>query len=113
MQTIQYIAMIFSLFISFGTLCTMLYGIVKFINKPRDTMEKRVTVLEAWRGEVDISLKKGNDNFREQDIANEIVLKSVLALIEFEIQYCLTEGKPISKDLEKVKDELHGFLAKR
>ena len=113
MQTIQFIAMIFSLLISSGTLCTMVYGVVKFLSRPRDTMEKRMTAMEAWRGEVDLSLKKGNDKFREQDLANEILLKSILALVEFEIQYCLTEGKNISKDLEKVKDELHGFLAKR
>lgn len=39
--------------------------------------------------------------------------KEDLILIEFEIQYCLTEKKQLSKDLEKVKEDLHSYLARR
>ncbi len=61
--------------------------------------------------EVEKSLLKGNDHFRSQDDALEVLIRSTLALIEFEVQYCITEGKQISDDLKHVKDDLHHYLA--
>lgn len=63
--------------------------------------------------EIKSSLLQGNDRFREQEDTNEVMIRSVLALIEFEIQYCLTEHKEPSKDLERAKDDLHSYLSKR
>ena len=75
--------------------------------------DKVVEEHEVRIGKIESSLFLGNDRFREQEATNEVLLRSILALVEFEIQYCITEGKPISKDLEKAKDDLHGFLSKR
>ena len=58
-------------------------------------------------------MKLGNDRFREQEEANDVLIHCVLALIEFEIQYCLTEHKEPSDDLKKAKDILHNYLAKK
>ena len=57
------------------------------------------------------SLLKGNDRFRGQEDINEVVLHSLIALIEFEIEYCLTEHKVPSDGLKKAKEDLHLFLA--
>lgn len=80
---------------------------------PFKTLTDKVEEHEVRLNKVESSLYLGNDRFREQENTNEVLLRSLLALIEFEIQYCLTENKPISKDLEKAKDDLHSFLSKR
>lgn len=80
---------------------------------PFKTLSNKVEEHEVRLSKVESSLYMGNDRFREQENTNEVLLKSLLALIEFEIQYCITENKPISKDLERAKDDLHAFLSKR
>lgn len=80
---------------------------------PFKTLSDKVEGHEVRIGKIESSLFLGNDRFREQEATNEVLLRSILALVEFEIQYCYTEGKPISKDLEKAKDDLHSFLSKR
>ena len=80
---------------------------------PFKSLSSKVEEHDIRIGKIESSLFLGNDRFREQEATNEVLLRSILALVEFEIQYCITEGKPISKDLEKAKDDLHGFLSKR
>lgn len=96
------------------------YALIKFLNRPHDTLsdklealEHKVDELSLKLKEVEDSLKQGNDRFREQDDTNEVLIRSVLALIEFEISYCLTEHKEPSKDLERAKEDLHSYLSKR
>lgn len=82
-------------------------------DSPFKTLSGKVEEHEVRIGKIESSLFLGNDRFREQESTNEVLLRSILALVEFEIQYCITENKPISKDLEKAKDDLHAFLSKR
>lgn len=82
-------------------------------DSPFKALSGKVEEHEVRIGKIESSLLLGNDRFREQEATNEVLLRSILALVEFEIQYCLTENKPISKDLEKAKDDLHAFLSKR
>lgn len=102
-----------------GAILTILNIIDKYIalkdknETPFKTLVSKVEEHEVRISKVESSLYLGNDRFREQENTNEVLLKSLLALIEFEIQYCITENKPISKDLEKAKDDLHSFLSKR
>ena len=81
MTMLQTTISIVGLIISCGTLCTMMYGFFKFLSKPHDTLEQRVTALESWQTETNARLKHGSDKFEAQDKANEIILRSVLALI--------------------------------
>ena len=76
-------------------------------------MEKRVTVAETKIDEIERKLEKGNDHFKENDEAIQILLRSLISLIEFEIQYMTVENKPISEDLKKAKDNLNDFLARK
>lgn len=89
------------------------YGFYRFINKPHDSLESRVTQAEVDIKEIKASLLQGNDRFREQENTNEVLIRSVFALLEFEVHYCETEQKPISKNLEKAKDDLHDYLARK
>lgn len=104
---------VFQLILTFGNICVLAYALFKFLNKPHDTLEDRVNAHEVEIADIKKSLLQGNDRFREQDDTNEVLIHSVLALIEFEIQYCLTEHKEPSKDLERAKDDLHSYLSKR
>ena len=96
-----------------GTLATMLFALYTFIRKPHDTLESRVKTIEIKVDDIESSLHLGNDKFREQNETNEVLIRSVFALLEFEVHYCETEQKPISKNLEKAKDDLHNFLARK
>ena len=69
--------------------------------------------LEVKVKEIDQSLHQGNDRFKAQENTNEIILHSILALIEFEIQYCLVENKPMSEELKKARADLNSFLSSR
>lgn len=89
------------------------YGFYKFLGKPHDDIRDRVADCELEIKEIKRSLDKGEDRFTEQDDTNEVLIRSVFALLEFEVHYCETEQKPISKNLEKAKDDLHDYLAKK
>jgi hypothetical protein len=113
MQTIQNIAIVIGLILALGNLCTMIYALVKLLSKPQDDLNARVREFEAWKVKVNVTLDNGKAKMQEHSETNEIIIKSVLALIEFEMEYCTTEHKVVSKALEKAKDELHGYLARK
>lgn len=99
--------------LTFGNICVLAYALFRFLNRPHDTLEDRVNTHEVEIKEIRQSLLQGNDRFREQEDTNEVLIRSVFALIEFEVHYCETEQKPISKNLERAKDDLHDYLAKK
>lgn len=107
------------LILAFANICVIAYGFYKFLNKPHDTLETKHEELKKRVDEHDVKIKEfeeslhhGNDKFRDQAETNEVLIRSVFALLEFEVHYCETEQKPISKNLERAKDDLHDFLAK-
>lgn len=108
------------IFLQIAQVVTILFAVYKFTRKPHDTLETRVSTLEIEHREIKQSLLQGNDKFREQDEkfrqqdkTNGVILHSVMALIQFEIQYCLTEHKEMSKGLEQAKEDLDNYLAKK
>lgn len=101
------------LFLQFANIMIILWAFKNFLRKPQDTLEERVNAHEVEIKEIKQSLLQGNDRFRVQDDTNEVLIKSVLALVEFEMQYCLTEKKPMSNGLEKAKASLDDYLAKK
>lgn len=113
MITPQTTLTIMQLLLAIGNLAIMLYALTKFIAKPHDTLAQRVSDLEAAVKAINISLEKGNERFEEQDKTNKVMIKSLLALIAFEMQYCITENKPVSDDLKQAKDDLNEFLSQR
>lgn len=107
-------------FLQIAQVVTILFAVYKFTRKPHDTLESRVSTLEVEVKETKQSLLQGNDRFRElddkfheQDKTNAVITKSTLALIEFEIQYCLTEHKDMSEGLKQAKKELNDYLSDR
>lgn len=108
----QTLITIMQMVLSFGNICVLGYAFVKFLNKPHDDLREKVNAHDVEIKDIKSALHQGNDRFRKQESTNQVLIHSVLALIEFEIQYCITEKKPMSKDLEKAKEDLHDFLSK-
>ena len=109
---------ILQMVLAFCNIVIIAYGGYKFLNKPHDTLEQQHKELEKRVDAHDFELKEiknallhGNDRFREQDDAIKVLIKSTLALIEFEMQYCLTEHKEMSSGLAKAKEELNDYLS--
>lgn len=100
------------LMLSICNLAVLAYAFKKFLGKPHDDLASRITTIECEIRDIRQSLIQGNDRFREIDKTNEVLITSVLALIDFEVHYCETEQKPISKNLENAKDDLNRFFAR-
>lgn len=110
---VQVVLVILQTILAFGNVCIMLYAFSKVLSKPHDTLEERIHTLEVKVDEMEDSLKQGNDRFREQSTTNEVIINSVLALIEFEMQCCIIEHKTMSPGLEEAKKDLNRFLSRR
>ena len=124
MVDLQTTLQISQMILALANICVIGYGFYKFINKPHDTLETRVSILEANLKELkttndtehkDIraSLITGTGRFKEQDDTNEVLIRSTLALIEFEVQYCLMEHKEMSEDLKQAKKDLRLYLSQK
>lgn len=94
-------------------LLLMFYMFRNYLRRPQDTLNERMTKAEEDIKDLQRQQKHDGGFRREQVTTNEVIIKSVLALIEFEIQYCLTENKQPSESLENARKELNAFLSKR
>ena len=84
----------------------------KFIDKPHETLENRITALEVKQQENEHKLHQGNDRFRAQDDTNEVFINCMLAFIDFELSYCTHTDYKFTEDLNKAKDVLRNHLAR-
>lgn len=101
------------LFLMVCNICIMVYVFIKFVNKPHDTLGERVQKCEEDIKDIKQSLFRGDGRFQEQDRAIKVLVRSVIALVEFEMQYCLIEHKEMSRGLEKAKEALDEFIAEK
>lgn len=110
---VQEVLPLLQVLLAFGNICVLGYALVKFLNRPHNTLEERVNAHDVEIREIKEILRQRNDRDKEQEDTNEILLRCTFALLEFEVHYCETEQKPISKNLEKAKDDLHDYLARK
>jgi hypothetical protein len=92
--------------LAFCNICIIGYGFYKFLNTPRDSMEQRITTLEVEVKNLKSSQEHDQDTLK-------VLTRSTLALIEFEMQYCMTENKDMSDSLKAAKRDLEEFLSQR
>ena len=111
---------ILQIFLAFGNSCIMIFAFIKFLGKPKATLENRLSAAELEIKEIKASLLQGNDRFRdqesrfdEQEEINSVLLSCMMALIEFEMQYCITEHKDMSEGLRDAKSDLNDLLSKK
>jgi hypothetical protein len=104
---------VLKVFLQIAQVIALVYAGYKFTRKPHDTLESRVDALEEKTKDIELSMLKKDERIRELDEANGVIMRAVLALIEFEIQYCLTENKPMTKGLERAKESLDDYFASK
>lgn len=92
--------------LAFCNICIIGYGFYKFLNTPRDSMEQRITALE-------VEVKNLKSSQEDDQDTLKVLTRSTLALIEFEMQYCMTENKDMSDSLKAAKRDLEEFLSQR
>lgn len=113
MEKMSFLLLMMQSFLALCQICIMLYAFKKFLSKPKNDLLERLTAVEIRVKDIEMSLHQGNDNFRMQKQTNEVLIHSTMALIEFEIQYCLTEKKQLSPELQRAKDDLQSFLSRK
>lgn len=96
-----------------GNICILAYALFNFLKKPQNSLEQRVSVAEIKIKEIEASLLQGNDRFREQDSTNEVMQSCMLALIDFELAYCIHTSYEDTDDLMKAKTELRKHLSRK
>lgn len=96
-----------------GNIIIIGYGFYKFLGKPHSTLEARVVALETEVRNIKQSTRDGDKQIAVNAEATAVMQRCLLALIEFEISYCLASGYSDTKDLEEAKRELHNYLAKK
>ena len=94
------------------------YGLYKFLNQPHDTLEakhealeKRVDKHDSKIEDIEESLRKGNDKFREQEETNASFKSVMLSFVNYEIAYCIHTGYEHTEDLMNAKHELEKYLS--
>lgn len=93
--------------------CILVFAFYKFLNKPRTSLEEKVELHDVEIQGIKASLYHGNDRFRELDTTNEVIRTCMLALLDFELSYCIRTGYTDTADLGIVKDKLRSHLARR
>lgn len=112
-MNVQSILPFLQLILTFGNICIIGYAFVKFLGKPHNSLEQRVTEHDIKIKEIESSLLQGNDRFREQDSTNEVMQSCMLALIDFELAYCIHTSYEDTEDLMKAKTELRKHLSRK
>lgn len=112
-ERLQMFLLVIQLILALGNVCVMLYALTKFIEKPHDTLEGRVTALEEKVKAMDNSLQNGSGHFKDLDESSEVILKSTLALLDAVMQMAAIENKTVSEDLRDARKNLKEFLVGR
>lgn len=103
----------FQLTLSVMNVCVLIFAFYKFLNKPRTNLEERVGICEYKLRDIEESLHRGDYRFKEQENTNEVMQSCMLALIDFELSYCIHTNYADTTDLEKAKDKLRNHLARK
>ena len=110
-MSIQEIKDILQLVISVISICVSMFALYKFLSKPHNSLEARVSHLEKDVSDIKTRLREGNDKFRDQAKLNSVCKAVTLAFIDFEIAFCQNTGYKDISDLKKAKRILQNCLA--
>lgn len=112
-MTLDAFSEILKVVLQVANVTVLAYALYKFLNKPHNTLEDRVDKCEQDIKDIKQSLFRGDGKFQEQERALKVLIRATLALVEFEMQYCLTEHKEMSDGLRNAKEKLDEFVAEK
>ena len=117
---VQNIVTFMQIILSFSNICILAYAFMRFVNKPHTNLENKHEELKKRVDEHDVKIKEihesldhGNDKFRDQKDLNEVFINCMLAFIDFERAYCAHTGYDDSEDLERARETLQKYLARK
>lgn len=113
MKNLQLILQVMNMITSFGSICVMAYAFSKFISRPHDTLEERISIIEEKIEHMEYKLEKNTNEWKHQEDTNEVLQTCMLALIDFEIHYCSVHNETISPDLEEARTTLRKYLTRK
>lgn len=93
-----------SLVIQCATIITLIYTLIKFTQKPTDSIKHDIDDLKEWRKDVDRRLDSGSSRFTEIDAGAKVTQEAILALIDHAIDNNHTDK------LIEAKDNLQKYL---
>ena len=80
----QTILPMMQMILAFANICIIAYGFMRFLARPHNSLEERVSKLEKRLEDIEDSLTKDEEKLTKQIETNEVLQRSLLALIEFE-----------------------------
>lgn len=113
MNNLEFMMQLSQFLLTLCNLAIMATIFKNFIKRPKNEMEERIIALEVSVKDIKQSLYLGNDKFRDQKEINEIILNSIIALIEFNIETCISQQQNPSEELKKAKANLNAFFARK
>ena len=111
MELMEVCIRIMQIILNLGSICVMLYALSKFLSRPHNDLEQRVSDLEFKQKETDNALRLGNDRFRAQKRTNRAFMSIMLSFVDFEIAYCLHTNYEFTEDLMKAKKNLQNYAS--
>lgn len=98
------------------TLITIMYGFLKFTQKPTETLNSRVELLEKWKDkqedykeDLEQRLHQGSDHFEKNDDANKVTQGALLTILD---TLSVMEGVPdnAKAEVKKSRNNLFEYL---
>lgn len=93
------------LIIQFGTLITMLWAAGKFLGRPNQTQNERITLLERRADTIYKRLEKDEAHFKQIDKGNAVLFSSLLAIMD-----ALISGDN-KEELTKQRTKLYNYIS--
>lgn len=99
-----------------ATLITIMYGFFKFTQKPTETLNSRVELLEKWKDkqedykeDLEQRLHQGSDHFEKNDDANRVTQGALLTILD---TLSVMEGVPdnAKAEVKKSRNNLFEYL---
>lgn len=94
------------------TFITVIYGFVKFTQKPTESLDNRVTSLEKWRDDTEKRLAQGNLHFQANDESNRVTQSALVAIMDAMSQMD-TVPPEARAEIKQRKKELMDYLTDR
>lgn len=111
-HTIDVMSQIIAVILQCATLITVIYGFIKFTQKPTTDLATRVSDLERWREDTEKRLTQGNVHFQANDESNRVTQSALVAIMDAMSQMD-TVPPEARAEIKQRKKELMDYLTDR
>lgn len=112
-QVFAFMIAVVGLILTLLNIYDKLNTIKKKADEPLKAIEQRVALLETKSIEHESRMKDNNEHINAIDESIMVINRSTLALIDYQIQSCITDHKEVTEELKRAHDDLLEYLSKR